>query len=315
MKAILFCTLFTLISISIFSQVISTNRNPVGLESNILFKANSRYVVSATNFDSNYLSNLFDGSFNPIYNSSASSSNPSVILIEGLPEYHVQAGAWVGWTTRYCPPVKFKIEAYDGSWVSVADYSSSPYYQSDFLVQMPSGVFTKIRYTFYEGGCSSIGISFGISELYFIHPEAATPYSGLFETVGSTWNKVGDDLSYNSGNILIGKTTQINTAYKLDVAGKVRADEIIVNTTGADFVFDSTYKLRTLPELETFIKQNKHLPEIAPAKEMQENGVSAGEMQAKLLQKIEELTLYVIEQQKKMEAMQLELDQLKQIKE
>ncbi|HEX3010130.1 MAG TPA: hypothetical protein VHO90_21190 [Bacteroidales bacterium] len=109
--------------------------------------------------------------------------------------------------------------------------------------------------------------------------------------------------AYNAlnNNVLIGKTTQTNTTYKLDVAGKIRADEIVVNTSGADFVFDSTYNLRSLPELETFIKQNKHLPEIAPAKEMQENGVSAGEMQTKLLQKIEELTLYVIEKDKELQ--------------
>jgi hypothetical protein len=103
------------------------------------------------------------------------------------------------------------------------------------------------------------------------------------------------------GNILIGKTSQTNLAYKLDVAGIIRANEIIVNTTGADFVFEPTYKLRSLAELEAFIKASKHLPDIAPAKEMQENGVSAGEMQAKLLQKIEELTLYIIEQNKKIE--------------
>jgi hypothetical protein len=99
-----------------------------------------------------------------------------------------------------------------------------------------------------------------------------------------------------NGNIGIG--TAATSKYKINVEGSIRANEIVVNTTGADFVFDSTYNLRTLPELETFIKQNKHLPEIAPAKEMQENGVSAGEMQAKLLQKIEELTLYVIELKK-----------------
>lgn len=113
-----------------------------------------------------------------------------------------------------------------------------------------------------------------------------------------------------SGNVLVGKTSPTNTAYKLDVGGKIRADEIVVNTTGADFVFDSTYNLRSLPELETFIKQNKHLPEIAPAKEMQENGVSAGEMQAKLLQKIEELTLYVIELKKENEELRTEKDVL-----
>ncbi len=114
-----------------------------------------------------------------------------------------------------------------------------------------------------------------------------------------------------NGNVLIGKTTQLNTEFKLDVDGKIRANEIVVNTTGADFVFDPSYKLRTLSELETFIRTNKHLPDIAPAKDMQENGVSAGEMQAKLLQKVEELTLYVIEQSKLMEALKMENDKLR----
>jgi hypothetical protein len=121
---------------------------------------------------------------------------------------------------------------------------------------------------------------------------------------GSEWGVLA--LNPVSGNVLIGKTTQTNTTYKLDVSGKIRADEIVVNTTGADFVFEPTYKLRSLPELETFIKQNKHLPEIAPAKEMQENGVSAGEMQAKLLQKVEETTLYLIEQSKQIELLKTE---------
>jgi hypothetical protein len=107
-------------------------------------------------------------------------------------------------------------------------------------------------------------------------------------------------IRYN-GNILIGKTSQDNTSYKLDVAGKIRADEVVVNTTGADFVFDPGYKLPTLSELETYIKENNHLPEIASATEMKENGVSVSEMQTKLLQKIEELTLYVIELKKENE--------------
>jgi hypothetical protein len=111
---------------------------------------------------------------------------------------------------------------------------------------------------------------------------------------------------HNGGNIGIG--TSDPGKYKLNVSGSIRADEIVVNTTGADFVFDSTYNLRSLPELETFIKQNKHLPEIAPAKEMQENGVSAGEMQAKLLQKVEELTLYVIEKDKEIAKQQQKLE-------
>ncbi len=87
----------------------------------------------------------------------------------------------------------------------------------------------------------------------------------------------------------------------LDVNGKIRTNEVVVNTDGADFVFESDYKLRSLNEVESFIKKNKHLPEISPAKEMQANGVSVGELNTQLLQKVEELTLYMIEQNKKTE--------------
>lgn len=102
-----------------------------------------------------------------------------------------------------------------------------------------------------------------------------------------------------NGNVLINKTTQTNSNYKLDVAGKIRADEVVVNTTGADFVFADDYKLRSIKEVETFIKENKHLPEIPNAKEMQEGGMSVSEINTKLLQKIEELTLYIIDQEKR----------------
>ena len=103
-----------------------------------------------------------------------------------------------------------------------------------------------------------------------------------------------------NGNLLIGKTTQANAAYKLDINGKARASEIVVNTTGADFVFENSYKLRALNELEQFIKENKHLPEIPTANEMVEKGVSLGELNIKLLQKVEELTLYLIEKDKEL---------------
>lgn len=115
-------------------------------------------------------------------------------------------------------------------------------------------------------------------------------------------------LNPNGGNLLIGKTTQPNTAYKLDVNGKARANEMVVNTTGADFVFENNYRLRPLAEVEKFIKENKHLPEIPTAKAMQQEGVGLSELQTKLLQKVEELTLYIIQQQKEIDELKKKLN-------
>jgi hypothetical protein len=81
------------------------------------------------------------------------------------------------------------------------------------------------------------------------------------------------------------------------VQGKFEAKEIKVTLTPtADFVFEEDYNLPKLEEVEKHIKEKKHLPEIASAKEMEKEGVNVGEFQIKLLQKIEELTLYTIEQ-------------------
>ncbi len=101
----------------------------------------------------------------------------------------------------------------------------------------------------------------------------------------------------NDGTVGIGITNPSAT-YKLSVNGKVKAAEVIVESTWPDFVFADDYHLRPLSEVEQYLKANKHLPEIPSEKEVAENGVSVGEMQSKLLQKIEELTLYVIELKK-----------------
>jgi hypothetical protein len=73
------------------------------------------------------------------------------------------------------------------------------------------------------------------------------------------------------------------------------AREIIVTQTGADYVFDPAYRLGPLSEVADYIKENHHLPDVPSAQEMQKNGASVGDMQAKLLAKVEELTLHMIE--------------------
>lgn len=81
---------------------------------------------------------------------------------------------------------------------------------------------------------------------------------------------------------------------------------------GADFVFSPDYQLKPLSEVEAFVKENKHLPEIPSEKQMVENGLNVNEMQIKLLLKIEELTLYVIEQNKQNKDLQKQIDELKE---
>lgn len=84
--------------------------------------------------------------------------------------------------------------------------------------------------------------------------------------------------------------------------GKVEAKNFVVsNTPTADFVFASDYNLKPIQDVEKFISEKNHLPEIPSAKEMSENGVEIGNFQIKLLQKIEELTLYLISQNKEIE--------------
>ena len=73
---------------------------------------------------------------------------------------------------------------------------------------------------------------------------------------------------------------------------------------GADFVFDANYQLRPLQEVYSYVQEHGHLPEIQPALDMQQNGVNMSEFQMQLLQKIEELTLYIIQQDKRIEELE-----------
>ncbi|MBN8720081.1 MAG: hypothetical protein J0H85_11590 [Sediminibacterium magnilacihabitans] len=103
---------------------------------------------------------------------------------------------------------------------------------------------------------------------------------------------------YLSANSNVGIGTS-SPSEKLSVNGNIKTQKLIVTQTGwSDYVFDSSYQLKSLPDIERFIRKNKHLPDIPSTKEVEEKGVSVGDNQALLLKKIEELTLYIIDQQK-----------------
>jgi hypothetical protein len=116
-----------------------------------------------------------------------------------------------------------------------------------------------------------------------------------------------------SGSVGIG--TSSPGSFKLAVEGKIGANEVQVRTAGsgwADYVFFDNYQLRPLTEVERFVKQNHHLPEVPSAAEVEKNGHNLGQMDAILLKKIEELTLYLIEQQKQLGQLQQQNQALQQ---
>jgi hypothetical protein len=100
-----------------------------------------------------------------------------------------------------------------------------------------------------------------------------------------------------------GVNIPVGSFYKMAVGGGIITEKVRVATNGtpfwADFVFEPSYELRPLSELAQYIKLHKHLPDIPSTAEVTKNGIDLAETQALLLQKIEELTLYVIEQNKK----------------
>ncbi|MDP5202028.1 hypothetical protein [Flavobacterium sp. DG2-3] len=113
----------------------------------------------------------------------------------------------------------------------------------------------------------------------------------------------------DNGNVGIG---MLNPQNKLDVNGTIHSKEVKVDMTGwSDFVFKKEYNLPTLQEVEKHIAEKGHLENIPSEEEVLKNGINLGEMNAKLLQKIEEMTLYMIEMKKEIEMQNKEIELLK----
>jgi hypothetical protein len=118
--------------------------------------------------------------------------------------------------------------------------------------------------------------------------------------------------NYFAGDVGVG--TLDTKGYKLAVNGKVRAQEIKVETANwPDYVFAKDYVLPSLKETEKHIQEKGHLPGIPSAQEVKNNGVDLGEMNAKLLKKIEELTLYLIQKDKELEQVKADNKQTREM--
>lgn len=128
-------------------------------------------------------------------------------------------------------------------------------------------------------------------------------------------NVTGDVyMGTTSGNVGIGTS---NPTQKLSVAGTILAKKVKVSVAKEnwpDYVFDSTYQLRTLEQVDTYIQQNKHLPDVSSAESVAKNGLDVTANQAELLKKVEELTLYMIEQNKQIKEQEERIKKLEEKK-
>ncbi|UII22651.1 hypothetical protein [Fulvivirga ligni] len=132
---------------------------------------------------------------------------------------------------------------------------------------------------------------------------SSNSYSGTEHFIVTDQYGNKDFLIRGDGSVQIGYNINVPNGYLLGVGGKAIMEEVVVQLKSQwpDYVFEEDYSRPTLMELIDYIRINKHLPGIPSAQEVQEEGIAVGEMNAKLLEKVEELTLYLIELKKENE--------------
>jgi hypothetical protein len=212
--------------------------------------------------------------------------------------------------TRSAPKAKLLVQGSEGNTIAMFKKGSAS--QGISIIGDWPGIYANC---YFNGGVktmSAAGFSAGINfnqddgSIDFLTYPVANTGANIAVTLAESM-RIGSD-----GRVSIG-TLSPATGYLLNVGGKAICEELTVRLRASwpDFVFDKNYHLTSLPELEGYIVKNKHLPNVPSASEVEQEGIQVGEMQKKMMEKIEELTLYIVDQDKKIRNLESRLDSLK----
>ncbi|TCI93727.1 hypothetical protein [Tenacibaculum sp. M341] len=197
------------------------------------------------------------------------------------------AGGFLGFSTLGEERVRISSDG------NVGIGTSTPSFKLDISAEGSLQNAFKVGTDHADGG--KIYTSYELGSAYLNFVEYDDPF--VLNFIQTVDGGITEKIYYHKGKFGIG--TRTTGSHKLAVEGSIGAREIKVEAnTWSDFVFYDDYQLPTLKEVENHINEKGHLKDIPSAKEVEENGIFLGEMDAKLLQKIEELTLYTIAQDK-----------------
>jgi len=199
---------------------------------------------------------------------------------------------------QYKLDVNGKVYLRTFEWKDYCAYSYLQWQCHKLVMGVPKGEASVTMLDLMSGGSNSYDSLFSQFTMYTAYGEDNQVAKIQFNTMDNCWINT-------PGYVGIGTEHPQN---KLDVRGSIRANEIYVNNvSGADFVFDEAYDLRPLSEVKEYVQQYQHLPEMPSAAEMQRKGVNMNDLQMQLLQKVEELTLYIIQQEQRIRELELQI--------
>jgi hypothetical protein len=223
---------------------------------------------------------------------------------------------------------KLKVDVFGGGWTSTGLGATSYYVGNrDGLIvnQVTTGSSNDNFFTLQAYANSTTNYidfyvvttnSYAAFAIRSVSIEYSTSVDQLIPITSSTTVPTGTPVAFTINPVMLTDTngnisiaTHNSNGYKLSVGGNIHAQQVNVDLSGwSDYVFDKDYHLPTLTETEAYINQNHHLAEIPSAAEITKNGLDLGEMNKMLLKKVEELTLYLIEKDKQVNAQQKQLD-------